>query len=125
MKLDTTFSREIKKANGDGGRADKFAFLKTAKAAARELSTPEVMRGAYDEAIKKYGRVSVAICTAATIKDRKERLSPSMYEWACRVLELWTNRPSDIGELVIRDNLHPTRIEEYAAGLIEITQEAE
>ena len=42
MKLDRTFSAEIKKANGDGRREAKFAFLKPARAAAKELSTTGV-----------------------------------------------------------------------------------
>lgn len=118
--LDKCFEREIKKVNGDGGRKAKFAFLNSAKAAARKLSTPNVA-SIYDECIKKYGRATIAICTAATIVERRDRLECSTVLWARQVLKLWFNCPSDISCVVIKDELHPTRIEEYAASLIRIT----
>lgn len=124
FKLDTCFAREVKKINGDGSREARFTFLNPARAAAKELSTPNVAN-IYGECIKKYGRVTVAICTAATIAERRDRLEFNTLQWANEVLKLWNNRPSDISCVAIRDNLHPTRIEEYARELIKITTECE
>ena len=120
MKLDQTFAREIKKANGDGSREAKFAILNPAKAASHEMSTPDVMRN-FPTILKKYGRVAVGLCVAATILDRADRLGPASVRWAREVMNLWTNRPSDPNCVLIADNLHPTRIEEYAGSLIELT----
>lgn len=123
MKLDRTFSREISKtANGDGSREAKFAFLGKVRAANRALSTPEVMR-TYDDCIKRFGRVPVAICTAATIISRCDRLNDGPIRWAREVLKLWTNRPADLHCAHIDDGLHPTRIEEYACSFIRATIE--
>ena len=117
MKLDGDFVREVrKKANGDGSREARFAFIKEVKEARKKLSTPEVRR-TFGECIKEYGRVPVAICVGATIIERTVR-------WATSVLELWTNKPySGIAFAHINDNLHPTRIEEYAGEFIRLTTE--
>lgn len=123
MKLDREFSREIKKiANGDGSREARFAFLKQAKAAKRDLSTSRV-REVFDEVVKNYGRVTVAICVAVTIRAREDRLERSTCQWAREVLTLWNNRPHDLSMVAIDDGLHPTRIEEYAGSLIRLTTE--
>lgn len=122
VKLDKCFEREVIKINGNGGREDMFSFLNPAKAAAKELSTPNVA-DIYRECIKKYGRVTVAICTAATILDRCDRLDFSTVLWANKVLQLWNNRPYDLSCIVINDGLHPSRIEEYAQRLIKITSD--
>ncbi len=121
MKLDETFAREIKKVNGNGSRESRFEFLNTARLAAREMSTPSIIND-YCKYLEKYGRATVAICTAVTISAQHDRLNAKTVMWADEVLNLWTNRPSDIFCLEIMDNLHPTRIEEYAASLIKITQ---
>lgn len=120
MKLDCTFAREIKKTNGDGSREAKFALLKTIRETSKALSTPNVMYS-YDDCIKKFGRVPVAICTAATIYERRNRLNGSSIQWANEILKLWTNRPDDLFCAYIDDGLHPTRIEEYARNLICLT----
>ena len=120
MKLDQTFAREIKKANGNGSREAKLALLKTIREANKALSTPEIMR-AYNDCIKKFGRVPVAICTAVTINARRDRLNDEPIQWANEVLKLWTNRPNDLFCAHIDDGLHPTRIEEYAGSLIDLT----
>ena len=120
--IDECFAREIKKiANGDGSREAKFAFLEKARAAARELSCPDVKEKFY-EVMKKYGRVAVGLCVAATILDRSERLSTKSVEWACEVWSKWTNRPPHPGIEII-DNLHFSRIEEpdYAGKFIKLT----
>ena len=118
--LDKSFARELKLINGDGGRGDKFAFLGNAVAAAKEMSTPEI-REKFSSMFKSYSRATIAICIAATIVDRADRLCPETVKWAREVLSYWTNRPSSIDRVIIDDGLHPTRIEEYAADFIQLT----
>lgn len=123
MKLDRTFAREFKKAaNGDGSREARFAFLNPAKEAARKLSTPNVMRE-FDGILRDYGRATVGLCVAVTVWERRDRLESRTVRWAIEVLELWTNRPPDTRCLYIGDNLHPSRIEEYAGSFIKLTTE--
>lgn len=120
--VDECFAREIKKiANGDGSREAKFEFLAKARAASRELSCPDV-KEKFDRIMKKYGRVVVGICVAATIIDRADRLSDKSVKWAREVWDMWTNRPPNSG-VEIRDNLHFSRIEEpdYAGNFIKLT----
>ncbi|MGX8701503.1 hypothetical protein [Caproiciproducens sp.] len=120
MKLDNTFSREIKKINGDGSREAKFAFLNPTKQAAKELSTTQVS-DLSREVLRKYGRASVGICVAATVIEREDRLEYETVQWAREVMRLWTNRPIDTGCVLIQDGLHPTKIEEYARSFIRAT----
>lgn len=120
--IDECFAREIRKtANGDGSREAKFAFCKKAREAANELSCPDV-KEKFDYVMKKYGRVVVGICVAATILDRADWLSDKSVEWARDVWNKWINRPPNPG-VVIRDNLHFSRIEEpdYAGRFIKLT----
>ncbi len=121
MKLDKTFERDIRKLNGDGSYAAKFEHLKVVRAAAKELSSPNVIRD-FNTILKKYGRAAVSVCVAATLSWRWERISDSALQWAKEVLKLWTNRPKGTDQFAIRDNLHPTKIEEYAGALIKFTQ---
>ena len=120
MKLDTSFARDLKKINGDGTRDAKFAFLRPAQNAAKEMSNPAVINN-FGSIVKMYGRTTVAICTAATALERADRLNPETVEWAREVIALWTNRPADLGTVLIADGLHPTRIEQYAGALINAT----
>ena len=123
MKLDTTFSREIKKtANGDGSDEHKRKFVSTLRSVRKTLSTPKVME-IFSDCIREYGRVPVAICVAVTIRERADRLEYSSIKWANEVLSLWTSKPYNITQFNIDDNLHPTRIEEqrYAGSLISAT----
>lgn len=125
MKLDRTFSRELSKlANGDGSREAKFDFLTKARAARKALSTPEVMRGAFDDAVKEYGRVAVGVCLAVTIWERRDRLTDRAVQRARAVLEVWTNRPANMLTVYIDDNIHPTKIEVYAGEFMRLTTEA-
>ena len=125
MKLDRTFSRELSKlANGDGSREAKFDFLTKARAARKALSTPEVMRGAFDDAVKEYGRAAVGVCLAVTIWERRDRLTDRAVQWARAVLEVWTNRPANMLTVYIDDNIHPTKIEVYAGEFMRLTTEA-
>lgn len=123
MKLDRTFAREIEKtANGDGSREARFAFLNTAREAAKRLSTPMVRRD-FDDVLRECGRATVGLCVAVTVWERRNRLESRTVRWAMEVLKLWTNRPHDTLCLFINDGLHPTRIEEYAGSLIRLTTE--
>lgn len=123
MNIDRTLAAEIRKLNGDGNREDKFKTLKKVKETRKMLSSPEVMRN-FDKCIKACGRAPVALCVAATLLDREERLENYEIKWALDVISLWTNRgPSFLEEAVIVDDLHPTRICEYAGSFIEMTKE--
>ena len=125
MKLDRELIRDIKKqANGDGSRKVKMAFLKRVRDTKKALSTPDVMLGGFDAAIKEYGRVPVAICTAATLWQRKERIDILKIDWAMEVLIGWNNRTNSTIEIAaIDDGLHPTRICGYAGDFIRLTTE--
>ena len=127
MKLDSTLAREIRKqANGDGSREAKFAFMEKVRGASRMMSTPNVLTGKFDEAFKVYGRVPVAICIAATLHLRRERLDFWKFQWATEVLSLWTNRTAHgVEDAYINDGIHPTRICEYAGSFIRLTTEEE
>lgn len=126
MKLDRVFANDIRReANGDGSREAKFAFMKRVEAANKALSAPEVSDGGFDSAIKEHGRIPVAICVAATLYNRRERLDRWGFSWAMEVLKLWTNRtPSGVDRATIMDEmLHPTRICGYAGDFIRLTIE--
>ena len=125
--LDRTLVKEIKAANGDGDHDAKFALLHKIHEAVKDMSTPDIAVR-FDEMLAKHGRAVTAICIAATIWMRKERLELSGWElmWATKVLELWTTKPKSetgISHAYIDDQLHPTRICEFAASFIRCTTE--
>ncbi|MGN0773572.1 MAG: hypothetical protein ACI4MP_07255 [Candidatus Ventricola sp.] len=125
MKLDRELVRELKKANGDGTRATRFEFLNKVRGAAKMMSctdAPKMM----NEALKTYGRAVVACTLAATIFDRRDRLSRRAVIWATKILEIWTNH-GGLDGFLIDDQLHPTKIEylEYAGSFIQLTIEEE
>lgn len=123
VKLDRTFANEIKKqANGDGSREAKFAYRAKVKEVSGMLSTTKVEE-IFDECIKKHGRVPVAICVAATIIERRDRVQSRAYMWAKEVMKLYVNAPPDKSYACIDDGLHPTRIEDYARSLMQLTTE--
>ena len=123
MKLDRTLAKEIKAANGDGGREAKFSLLRKIDEARKDMSTPEVMTQ-FNDMPRKHGRAVTAICVAATLWSRRDRLDGWRLKWAAEVLDLWTTKPpSGVSRAVIEDGLHPTRICEYAASFINFTTE--
>jgi hypothetical protein len=123
MKLDATLAREIKAANGDGSRDAKFALLHRIDAAVKDMSTPEIMER-FNEMLVKHGRAVTAICVAATIWVRLERLDRWQMKWAEAVLALWTTKPPmGAYRASFDDGLHPTRICEYAASFIKCSTE--
>lgn len=73
MKADRELKREIKRANGDGSRDAKFELIRRVKAACAAMSTTKVA-GEFYEILHEHGRVPVALCVAATIYARRERL---------------------------------------------------
>lgn len=122
MKLDNTLVREIKtKLYCNGDREAKFAALKKVRAACADLSTINVC-DTFDDCMRKHGRAVVAVCVAATLEIRKERLDWWQWEWAHEVLKLVSFfTPSNLESAHIKDGLHPTRICEYAGSLIKFT----
>lgn len=124
MRLDRNFERESKKTfNGDCSREYKAQMISLASIAAREMSSTAIAR-TFDTYLKRYGRSIIALCVAATVIDRADRLSPVTVDWAHNVMHLWTNRgPTSTARLIIRDGLHPTKIESYAGNLIKYTME--
>lgn len=127
MKLDRELAKDIKRqANGDGSLKAKAAFATKVRKCAEFLSSPRTAHGAYMEAFREYGRVPVAICTAATLHMRRERLGDWSIGWAEAVLTLWKNRPARGVEIAyISDDLHPESIISYAGSFIrETTEEA-
>lgn len=123
MKLDETLAREIKALNGDGSRFARFETLQKVKAARAALSTTEV-RDKFTDCLRTHGRAITALCVASTLYTRRERLDGWGLRWALAVLEHWTNKmPSFIDIASIDDQLHPTRICEYAGDFIMVTTE--
>ena len=123
MTLDRNFARQLKaEANGDGSREAKFVFKHKVEEVRKVLSTPDVMTN-FSDSFKLHGRVPVAICLAATLIERQDRVNRSSYDWAQEVMKLYKNAPSDKTFACIDDNLNPSRIEEYAGSFIRVTTE--
>ncbi len=121
MKLDRTFSKELLRANGDGSRQAKFAFLNPTQEAAEKLSTTHVF-DVFNNVLREYGRTTVGVCVAATILERQNRVEPKTVRWAQEVMKLWTNKSrSNIDSVIIQDGLHPCKIEQYADSFIRCT----
>ena len=73
MKLDRTLAQELKAANGIGSRDAGLAFVKKVKAVSAELSSTRAY-AVFDDCLARYGRAAVAVCVAATLYERRERL---------------------------------------------------
>ena len=125
MKLDSTFAREIKALNGDGTREARFALRDRIDVAKKEMSSFDILEH-FNEYLSRYGRAIVGLCVAATLYKRRERLDFWGFDWATAVLNLWTNRSSlSLDWAYTNDQLHPTRICEYAGSFIRLTSETE
>jgi len=120
MELKKDFTQELNQANGNGTPEARYAFLNTARAAARELSATSVMEK-FDGILEKYGRAAVAVCVAVTIDRRRNRVEPRTVQWAVAVLSIWQGRPSVYSGLYINDQLHPSKVEQYAGDFIRST----
>ena len=124
MKLDRSLVKEIKALTGDGSREAKFSLLRKLEAARKDLSTTRV-RDTFTDCLKKHGRAAVAVCVAATLDARRDRLDGWGWRWARAVLDLlpFDVTPRNLERAHIEDGLHPTRICEYAGDLIRLTTE--
>lgn len=122
-KLDGTLAKEVKAMNGNNSREAKFALLKKIDAAVKDMSTPDIQTR-FNEILGKHGRAVTAICVAATLFERRERLDDWGIRWAMDVLDCWTTKPmSGISRACIDDGIHPTRICEYAGSFIKLNTE--
>jgi len=81
MKLDRTLFKEVKALAGNGSREAKFALLRRIDAARTDLSTPKA-RENFNACLSKHGRAVVAVCVAATLDARKDRLD--CWNWVIR-----------------------------------------
>ena len=126
MKLDQELAKEIRKAQGDGGRDAKFSLWHEVQGA-RDLMGDRSIEGEsrVNECLRRYGRAVTAIVIASTLYRRQERLDNWGLSWSLQVLELWTNRgPSFVERAAIDDWFyHPTRICDHAESFIRITTE--
>ena len=126
MKLDRTLVRDIKSLIGNGSREAKFALLKRIDAAKKDLSTPQV-RSTFNVCLRKHGRAVVAICVAATLDARKDRLDYWEWRWANDVLALLPKNITrgNLERAHIDDGIHPTAICDYAGSFIRLSVEEE
>ena len=125
MELDRTIVREINKLIGNGSREAKFAMLKRIDAAKKDLSTTKI-RDTFIDCLRKHGRAVVAVCVAATLDDRKNRIDCWGLPWAHKVLSLLPQNyltPGFRGRACIEDGIHPTAICDYAHCFVMLTQE--
>lgn len=116
--MDKSLVREIKAA--EKSHRGQTAFLVQIRRAAKELSTPDIMDGELlKKCINKYGRAVIVCLLASTIMDRADRLHDDTVRWAEDVYRVWLYRGYDTP--TIADNLHPSRIEEYAGWFLQLT----
>lgn len=124
VKLGSDLAREIRKsAPPRTDRQAYFAFAHRVEAAAEEMSSTAI-RDHFNDYTKKHGRVVTAICVAATIYARRNRLDGWCLPWAQAVLDAWPHTEGLLDRAAIRDSLHPTRICEYAQNFIRLNSEA-
>lgn len=126
MDLDRTLVREVKSLIGNGSREAKFAMLKRIDAAKKDLSTTKV-RNIFTDCLREHGRAVVAVCVAATLDARKDRLGYWGWRWAHEVLSLLPQNitPKNLERAHIDDGIHPTAICDYAGSFIRLTTEEE
>lgn len=122
--LDRALAKEIKSLAGSGSRDTKFALLRRIDAAKADLSTPRISES-FNACLSKHGRAVIAVCVAATLDARKDRLDCWVWVWTYEVL---SNLPQgltlrNLERAYIEDNLHPTAICDYAGRFIRLTTE--
>ena len=73
----------------------------------------------------KHGRAVVAVCVAATLDARKDRLDCWNWVWAYEVLSALPQSITlrNLERAHIEDGLHPTAICDYAGPFIRLTTE--
>ena len=118
MTLEKTFENEVKKiANGNGSREHRFALDKELMEVSKTL---EHSRYEFDDCIKKYGRIKVALCIAATIIDQHYSFETPQINWAQSVFNLWTNK-SNVSVSAALFNMHPAVLADISSGLRKLT----
>lgn len=124
MKTDRELLKEVKMLAGDGSREAKFALLRRIDAARKDLSTPKA-RETFNVCLSKHGRAVVAVCVAATLDARKDRLDGWNWVWAYEVLSALPRGITlrNLERAHIDDGLHPTAICDYAGPFIRATTE--
>lgn len=122
--LDRTLAREIETLVGDGSREAKFALLKRLDAAREDFSTPNILYN-FGENLVKHGRAVTAICVAVTLDARRDRLDYWEWHWSLEIIRLLPANfnQNNLSRAYIDDDLHPTRICEYADSFINLTKE--
>ena len=126
MKADPVLISEIKKAAGRT-RGERLAFLGQCNAFSNELGGAiknnnglRSLKSIFDKTMLGYPRTVTACCLAATIVMR-EGMSYASQVWAQGVIETWNPTSSQRLRAYIDDNLHPSRVEEYAGSFIRAT----
>ena len=122
--VDRELLREVRAFAKNDGTKEQFRPIRLKLEECRKaLSTPEVMYN-FDDTLCKHGRAAVAILLACTLIEREYRLDGHYAWWARDVLDAAKlplgYRPE---EHSIIDDLHPTRIFEYAGELLRLTSE--
>lgn len=122
--VDHELLREVRTfAKNDGTREQFRPIRLKLEECLLALSMPEVMYN-FDDTLRKHGRAAVAILLACTLAERYDRLEGHNAWWAREVLDAaklpQRYRPEDYS---IIDNLHPTRIFEYAGEFFKLTSE--
>ena len=123
MQLDLMLLMEVQALRGDGGRKSWIALLDRVEAARKDLSTTDVRR-TFQDTLHKHGRAVVAVCVAATLMARADRLQKWGTVWAQGVLDQlqeWGSRDLLRLSALIDDGIHPTAICEYAQPLFRET----
>ena len=89
-----------------------------------DLSTPKA-RENFNACLSKHGRAVVAVCVAATLDARKDRLDCWNWVWAYEVLSALPQSITlrNLERAHIEDGLHPTAICDYAGPFIRLTTE--
>ena len=124
MKIDKTLAAEIRKLNAHGERVAKAAFAQMMRGAVADFSNFNVMTD-FGCIMSKHGRAITALCVAATIKTRADRLNSSTVDWAEAVLACFEDTERAVRLGTYENGLHPSRIEEYAKSLIKYTMEVQ
>lgn len=120
--VDKELLREIRAYTRFDGKRETFRPIrKQLDACRKDLSTPGVMYK-FDDLLLAHGRAPIAILLACTLRERSWRLDGHYLWWADFVLSnaalpSWY-KPEDHS---IIDDLHPTRIFEYAGEFLRLT----
>lgn len=124
--VDRELLREVRAFAKNDGTKEQFRPIRLKLDECRKaLSTPEVLYS-FDDVLRIHGRAAVAILLACTLIEREWRLDGHYAWWAHEVLDA-AKLPARYKpeEHSIIDDLHPTRIFEYAKDFFRLTSEEE